>query len=142
MENEFTAYGNLYYKLKQALLKRNKHLQILLDNAPDPTGMTKLSDLDAVISYGRKAKAAKKKVDDTELQLKETARDIVLLMKHFDIPPFTWLTGQIPGELEYELFTDENENVFIMKTKSLAAEPCDPNIIRIKLIGDSDDDDF
>ena len=128
MTGEFTAYGNLYYKLKQALLKRERLLQTLLDNAPDYKGLTKLSDMDAVISYSCKAQAAKKKMDDTALQLKEAGRNITLIMKHFEIPPFTRLTGQIPGELEYELFADEEENVYIKKTKDLAVEPDNPTL--------------
>jgi len=54
------------------------------------------------------------------------------LMQHFGIPPGTVLTGEIPFELEYEVWLDDEYNeVDIVKSKDLAAETHNPNIITI-----------
>lgn len=51
------------------------------------------------------------------------------------------MTGEIEGELEYEVWYDGEDNLYVIKTKDLAPLPDDENIITIK-IRDSDDEDI
>ncbi|HWZ22023.1 MAG TPA: hypothetical protein VNW06_05180 [Cytophagaceae bacterium] len=56
-------------------------------------------------------------------------------MQHFEIPPGTVLTGEIPGQLEYEVWADENDRVYINKTNDIAPEADNANVIVIKFSG-------
>jgi hypothetical protein len=49
------------------------------------------------------------------------------------MPLGTVLTGEIPGELAYEIWANENDTLYINKAKNLAPEPDDANIMYIKL---------
>jgi len=143
MTGEFTMYGNHYYKLTLLLSKREERLQNLLNNAPCYCGQTRLSDIDAIISYYRDVQAYKAKKDKTFDNMMATERIILKIMRHFEIPPGTVLTGEIPNELEYEIWADENDAIYIIKTKNLAPEADKANIIVIKLVGKNmgEDDD-
>jgi hypothetical protein len=55
-------------------------------------------------------------------RLKDTERVTLMILKHFEIPPNTTLTGAVPEELEYELWADENDAIHIYKTKELAPQ--------------------
>ena len=140
MTNEFTAHCSYYYQLKMLFLKRQDRLNNLLDNAPFYSGQISLSEIDAIVSYYREAQAAKAKMDKTLADMKEAERDILMFMRHFDIPPGKVLYGEIPGELEYEIWANENDAVFINKIKDLQPEPLDPNIIVIKLWRENEED--
>jgi hypothetical protein len=133
MTGEFTAYCNHLYYLVQQLFKRQAHLQNILDQAPLYTVQTDLSQVDAIISYYRGAQAASAEVDETLEEIKGTERTILLIMQHFGIPSGRILTGQIPGELEYEVWANEKGRVFILKIRDLEPEPENPNAITIKL---------
>ena len=133
MPGEFTAYCNRYYELTTLLAEREERLKNLLDNAPCYCGQTSLSEVDAIISYYRNVQAAKAKTDKTFDDIKQTERLILMIMRYFEIPPGTVLTGVIPGELEYELWADENDALHIIKTKNLQPEADNPNVIEIKI---------
>jgi hypothetical protein len=141
MTGEFTAYCNQYYYQTQLLLKRKQRLQTFLDNAPYYCGQTNLTDVDAIISYYRQAQALKAKLDKTLQDIKATERVIVTIMRHFNIPPYTVLTGQVPHEQEYEIWADKNDEVYLIKTKTLHPPPDDPNTIIIKLWNAKNDDE-
>jgi hypothetical protein len=141
MTSEFTSYCNLYYNLTLLLAKREERLKNLLDNAPYYYGQTRLSEMDAIISYYRDVQAYKAKKDKTFDNMMATERIILKIMRHFEIPPGTVLTGEIPGELEYEIWADENDAVYISKTKDLAPEADNANIIVIKFSGAKEDED-
>lgn len=132
MTTEFTAWCSQYYHLTILFSERCERFKTLLDNAPPYTRQNSLSDIDAMISYDRKVQAAKAKGDKTFKELTETGRIILKIMRHFEIPPRTVLIGQIPGELEYEIWANEKDQVFIGKIRDLPQEAHDPNIIRIK----------
>jgi hypothetical protein len=52
------------------------------------------------------------------------------------------LTGQIPNELEYEIWANDQDQVFIGKIRDLPKEALNPNIIYIKCWnGDKDEED-
>jgi hypothetical protein len=123
---------NRYYRLTELLAKQQKRLVKLLDNAPLYCGQTSLAEIDAIIRYYREAQAANADVEKTGSDLKETARNIMLVMQHFGIPPGTALTGEIANEITYEVWLDEEDNdVDIIKTKDLAPEADNPNVIII-----------
>jgi hypothetical protein len=130
---EFTAYCNRYHKLTRLLAAREERLTTQLDNAPLYSGQTNLSEVDAIIAYYRQTQADKEKVDKTAYDLKETGRFILMIMQHFEIPPGTVLTGEIPGQLGYEISADEHNALHITKTKNLDPLADNPNVIEIKL---------
>jgi len=133
MTGEFTSHCNHYYELTEQLTAREEHFKNLLDNTPLYCGQTSLSEVDEIISYYRQVQAAKAKVDETCDEMRETERAILIYMRHFEMPPGTALTGEIPGELEYEIWANENDTIYINKTKNLTPEPDDADIIEIRL---------
>jgi hypothetical protein len=138
MTGEFTAYCNHYYDLTQQLTAREGRFKNLLDNVPLYCGQTSLSEVDDIISYYRQVQAAKAKVDETCDEMRETERAILMFMQHFEMPTGTVLTGEIPGELQYEIWANENDTLYINKTKDLAPTPDDLNVIEIRLWGGDD----
>ena len=67
--------------------------------------------------------------------MKEAGRTIMAIMRHFEIPPGTVLTGEIPGEIVYEVWADEQDRVHIRKTEDLAAGEDNSNMMVNKLSG-------
>jgi len=132
MTGEFTDWCSHYYQLTTLLAVHDEHLKNLLDNAPPYSGQSSLSDLDAIISHNREVHAAKAKVDKTVKELIATGQTILKIMQYFEIPPRTMLTGEIPGELEYEIWANENDQVFIGKIRDLQPPVPNPNVIEIK----------
>jgi len=132
MTGDFTAYCNDFYRLTELLASREAHFQTLVDNAPYYNGQFYLSDIDAIITYYRNAQAAKAKIDSTFADLKEAERNILLIMRHFDIPPGTVLIGEIPGELTYEIWVNEHDAIFINKIKEHIPDPDGPEIMVFK----------
>jgi hypothetical protein len=74
-------------------------------------------------------------MDKTIKSMKEAERTILAIMRHFEIPPGTMLTGEISGELEYELWAGDGDVVYIHKTKDLAPEEDNPNVMVIRFSG-------
>ena len=56
------------------------------------------------------------------------------MLKYFEIPPLKMLTGQIHYELEYKVWIDKHDEVYIIKTRDPPQEPENPNIIKIKFV--------
>jgi len=135
MTGEFTAYCNQYYELTILLAKREERFKNLLENAPLYCGQTNLSEVDAIITYYREVQTAKAKMNATFDDLKDTERVILMIMRHFEIPPGTVLTGEIPFVVEYEIWANENDAIYINKTKNLQPEEENGNIMVIKLSG-------
>jgi hypothetical protein len=135
MTNEFTARCNYYYHLTLLLSDVEEHFQTLLNNAPVYCGQTRLSEVDTIIGYYRTVQAEKAKMDQLGEKLKAAGRIILAMMQHFEIPPGTVLTGEIPCEMAYEVWADEQDSIHIRKTEDLAAEADNPNIMVIKLSG-------
>jgi hypothetical protein len=137
--DEFTDLCTYYYRLTELLAKRRERLYALIENAPLYNGETNLSEIDAIIVYYRKAQILKAKLDKTHADLAAIGQEIVYLFKYFGIPTDTILTGQIPFELEYEIFIDEDDTPIITKTKTLEPEVLADNIILVKFsMGDED----
>lgn len=132
MEGEFTGYCSYYYKLTTRLAERSHQLDMLVDNAPHYSGETNLSEIDAIITYYREAQAVNAEVLQIISEMKAAETAILGLMDHFQIPRNKVLAGEIPEEVEYQLWADETNEINIRKTKNL--EPDDnANIITIKL---------
>ena len=132
MTGELAAYSICYYRLSKLFSEQNERFQNLLQAAPPYTGQSSISDLDVIITSNRKVQAAKAKADKTFKDLTETGHTILKMMQYFEIPPRTVLTGEIPGELEYEIWANENDDVFIGKIRDLPQEAVNPNVIVIK----------
>ena len=135
MTNEFTAYCSLYYELTMLYAAQHEQLKSLEDNAPLYQGQTRSSEIDAIMSYYRGAQAEKAKMDKTFADMQKTKQTILEIMRHFEIPPRKALTGEIPGELEYEVWAYGDDKLFIEKIRDLEPEPVDPNVMVIKLSG-------
>jgi hypothetical protein len=93
----FTAWCNYYYQLSLLFTDIEEHFQNLLNNAPLYCGQTRLSEIDALISYYRAVQAEKAKMDKMGEDMKKAGRTILAMMQHFEIRPGTVLTGEIPG---------------------------------------------
>jgi hypothetical protein len=135
MTGEFTSQCNHYYQLSVLHAAHQETFKTLLDNAPLYHGQTRLNNLDAIITYNRQVQAAKAKMDKTLEDMAAAKQTILLMMRYFEIPPLTVLTGEIPGQVEYQLWTDENDAIHIRKTMDLKPEEVNPNIIFIKFSG-------
>ena len=132
MNGEFNRICSYYYRLKKLLEAREANFQNLLANAQPYKGETKLSELDALIEYNRSVLQAKADSEKTAVDMRAAESIILVIMQYFGIPPFTKLKGEIPEELEFEIWADDNETVYITKTKDLVPPPDEENIIRIK----------
>lgn len=135
MTNEFTAWCNYYYQLSLLFSDVEEYFQNLLYNAPPYYGPTRASEIDALIGYCREVQAEKAKMDKMAEDVQEAGRTILAMMQHFEIPPGTVLTGEIPGEMAYEVWADAQDRIQIRKTDDLAPEEDNPNIIMIKCSG-------
>jgi hypothetical protein len=137
MEGEFTNYCKQYYQLLVLLDKQETRFNNLLANAFTYTGQTDVGELDAIISCNRKIQKVRKQADDTIAARQKTAKIILQILAYFEIPPNTRLTCEIPGEMEVEVWADDESTVHCLKTKTLDPLEDDPNIITIHLT-DSD----
>jgi hypothetical protein len=133
MEGEFTNYCSSYYRLTELLDAQETRFQSLLENALPYAGQTHLNELDAILHCNRKIQKAFADVNDTVSTMHETERTILQIMRYFELTPNTKLTCVIPGELEFEIWADEQDVVHCLKTKQLAPLEEDPNIINIRI---------
>jgi len=133
MYGEFTSACNRFYYQTQQLKADQEAFKNLLEDAPPYRGETHLNQLDTLIRIYRDVQAAKKRVDETMAAIIKTERDILLMMRHFEMAPNTILTGIIPDELHYKIWADETDRLHIIKTKHLEPEEDGPNVIRVKL---------
>ncbi|MBV8391093.1 MAG: hypothetical protein JO080_14910 [Mucilaginibacter sp.] len=133
MNGEFTGFCSQYYNLTERLAKENAYLQKFLDNAPFYKGETQLSEIDYILKYYRKTQEVNMAVVKTMDDLNKTAKTILAIMRHFEIPSGTVLHGVVEEEAEYDIWADESSQVHIAKTKQLAPEPDAENIITIRL---------
>lgn len=135
MNGEFTAACANYYRLNQKLSEEEEeeaYFQNLLQNAIPHTGQTKLAELDQVIACNRKVQQTRDDVDQVQQQLREAEALIMKMMQYFEMPPNTILTGIVPGEMEFEIWADEQDTLHCHKTIDLDPPIEGPNIITIK----------
>jgi hypothetical protein len=145
MNGEFNGYCCRYYNLKQLLDEQNEYLIDLLNNSPLYAGQTSINEIDDILKYYRKVQRVKARLDDTVDAMQNTERTILMIMQHFEIPPGTVLNGEVPEEVEFEIWADDTDAIHVRKTKDLAPPVDDKNIIRIKVCNSRravmDDDD-
>jgi len=134
MTNEFSGWCSLYYQLRMLYIEQQEQLKNLVDNAPVYCSQTTLGEIDAIMSYYREAQAEKVKADKTFDDLKKTEEIILYIMRHFEIPKGTVLTGVIPGEMELEVWTYGENKLFIEKIRDLEPEPVEPNTTVLKFL--------
>ena len=135
MTNEFTAWCNYYYQLTMLLSEVEEHFINLLNNAPLYCGQTRLSEVDVIIDYHRAVQAELTRLHKMREDVKEAEIAIRAIMQHFEIPPGTVLTGEIPGEMAYEVWADKQDSIHISKTGDLVHGEDDANVIVIELSG-------
>jgi hypothetical protein len=140
MTGEFSYYCNLYYRLKIKLTKQDVYFYKLLGNALPYTNQRCLTELDEIIKCNRAVQAAKAKVYKTYAQLVEAGEAILKFMDYFEVPPGGVLTGEIPGELEYHIWRDEDNLIGIRKIADLTPEPLPSNFIVIKCWREEEED--
>ena len=132
MTNEFTSWCSYYYELDMLLTEMEEHFLTLLDNTPNHLGQTNANEVDAIIAYCRMVQAERDKIDKTSGELWDAQYTILAILQHFEIPPGTVLTGEIPYEMSFEVWADEEDNVYVNKTGDLAPEEDDPNVMIFK----------
>lgn len=64
--------------------------------------------------------------------LTDTRATTIKIMKYFQIPPRKVFIGQIAGELEYEVWANDKDDLFIGKIRDLPKEPEDPKFFTLK----------
>ena len=136
MKTEFTTACTALYRLQERFGKRDELFYNMLAKALPYTGQTSLAELDAIIDCTRKIQKLRAAIGETVAQLREV-RDVILkIMEYFEIPPYTILTGEIPEELLFEIYADEEGNLYCYKTADLQPPVDAANIIRIKMCMD------
>ena len=133
MYTNFTTICNRYYYLIQQLRARYAILKDMEDNAPVYSGQVALTEIDDIINYYSQGRMAKEQVDQTLAEVKKTESTILAIMRQFEIPPGKVLYGEIPGELEYEIWANKHGRLYINKIKTIEPEPEKPNVITIRL---------
>ena len=133
MNGEFTNYCKQYYNLMNQLDEQEARFETLLENALPYTGQTEIKELDAILSCNVKVLKARTEADETRVALNKTEKTILLIMAYFEIEPDTKLICEIPGEVELEMYTKENNRLYCFKTRDLAPLEKDPNVITIEM---------
>lgn len=146
MEREFTNFCKRYYELLQQIDKNEHRLIDMIDNALPYTGQTCIAELDAILSYNRKAQKLNEALFDVIEAKQETEDTILKILEYFEIPINTRLTCEVPGLYELRVWADEENTVHCYKTKDLAPLEEDENIITIQFTDNrnswEDDEDF
>jgi hypothetical protein len=132
MESEFTNFCSHYYELTLQLEESEAHFHYLLANALPYSGQTNLNELDAIIECNREVQEAKTLADNIVECMRGTESNILKIMQYFEIPPHTKLQGEIPGDVQFEIWADENDTIHILKTKDLAPLADHQNVYVVK----------
>lgn len=149
MNGPLTALCGHYYNLKMKLNKRDDRFKTLFENVLRFDRNVKVSELDAILQNNRKIIEAFDKADITYEKYKETEREILQILKNLGVRENWFLTGEIPGVMEYEIWHNDNK-VYIIKIQDLQPEPESTTTINIRMVGfddkikkedDEDDDD-
>jgi len=139
-----------YYKLKLKLYKRDDRFKELFDNVLKFKQNHQISELDDILNSRNEAYNAYDKTLITYEKVKETEDRIVQLLKMLGVRPNWIMMGEVKGEMEYEVWYDENDKVGIIKTKDLEPEPEEGHFVYFKapllddeynVIADDDTDD-
>ncbi|HZX59968.1 MAG TPA: hypothetical protein VFE54_14625 [Mucilaginibacter sp.] len=145
MSGMLAALCGHYYKLKMKLYKRDDRFKELFDNVLKFKQNRQISELDDILNSRNKAYSAYDKTLIAYEKVKETEDRIVQLLKMLGVRPNWILIGEVAGEMEYEVWYDEDDKVGIIKTKDLSGE-VDEDIIILSgkpggIMDDDDDDD-
>jgi len=146
MEGEFTNFCRQYYELLLQLEKQEKRFNTLLNKALPYTGQIIVAELDAIISCNRKIQKVRTALDDIITSKQKTERTILQILAYFEIPPHTTLRCEVSGEMELEIWADDENVVHCIKTKDLNPVEEDPNVITIRMTTSNfvwkDDDEY
>jgi len=123
MTGEFSNLCARFYRLKTQVFAQDNYLKQLLANEPPGSNLHNTGKPDNSIGKTRKYQAAKAKFDDIYKKYEKVADDILVIMTHFNIPRMAIITGEIPGELTYEVWANQKNEVYIVKSKDLQPEP-------------------
>lgn len=133
MTGEFNGYCSHYYTTTQLLEEQEERLNKLLNNAPMYTGQTTLNEVDTILKHYRKIELIQTKIEELTEELEKTGQTILMVMQYLDIQPHTVLTGQIPEQVEFEIWADTNDTMYTRKVRDLAPPANENNILRIKI---------
>ena len=129
---ELTYYCRRYYFLRQRLVKEKAYLQKFIDNIPVYKGEKQINKIDGIIKYYRKGQEVSAAIDKTIADLKKVEKNILAIMRHFDIRPYTFLECEIEDEAEIEIWAGHDEEVHMLKIKDLTVAE-NPNFIITRL---------
>jgi hypothetical protein len=146
MEGELTNLCHQYYDLMLLTDQQVTHFNALVEKALPYTGQTNAKELDAIIRCNRRIQKALAEAESSTAAMKKIGRTIIKIMEYFEIEPYTSITCELPGEIELDVWADEEKNVHCYKTKDLDPVIGNPNIITIRLVTSpyriNDDDDW
>jgi hypothetical protein len=139
MNGILTALCGHYYKLKMKLYQHDDRFKAVFDSVLKFDSHTRISELDTILDSCRRAVDASDKMQIAFEKVKETEHRILHLLKCLGVRPRWFMTGEIAGELEYEVWYDDKDNVYIAKVRDLEPEPPKRNVITIKMAPFLDD---
>src|SRR5579872_6408466 len=114
MSGMLTALCGHYFKLKLKLYKRDDRFKELFDNVLKFDQNVTLSELDDILESSHKVVDAFDKTQITFEKMKDAERKILHLLKCLGVRPNWFMTGEIEGEMEYEVWYDGNDNLFVV----------------------------
>lgn len=137
MKQRATNVGAWLYRLTKQLQQQEARFQKLLENAPPYMGQTELWIVDQLLNYYKRTQRVKADVEATAEDLRAQKKDVLAMMDYLELPPDYKLTAMLPGEAIFAIWYNEERMVHCTWTE-IEPEPDPPNIITIRLIGDTD----
>lgn len=143
MSGILTSLCGQFYNLTKKLHKRDDYFKMVFDNVLKFDQNVHLNELDAILASGNKAIEAYDKTLITFEKVKETEHAIVGILKKIGVRPRWYLTGELPGEMEFIVWYDDKDKLYMEKTRDVTLEPKNPHSFWVRLATprDQEDDD-
>ena len=127
MTGKFTDLCTRCYRLQTRLHAEYDQLKQLSGNELPGSNPYTPGKLHPSNNKTRKLKATKARFDNIYKKYEAVAGDILAILDYFKIPRLAIVTGEIPGELAYEVLVNEKDEVFIKKVRDLQQDPGTPS---------------
>jgi hypothetical protein len=143
--NEFSSACYRYYKLWERLQQRQAKMANMAANEPGDYAGHSVNELDKVINYYRRAQELHRRIMANIDDMKKAGERVLAFLKHFKVPPVWPLVGIIEDVMEYEVWCDNEDNVYVLKIRDHNLTD-NPNIMVHHFVngegsgGDIDDD--
>lgn len=131
-----------YYLASERLIKQQQRFEELLAKPASFAGQTYLPDIDKTIRRWHKRQEASDAITYTQAELTDLQAMILILFEYIGAAPNTRLTGELPEEVEFAIWADDNQQLHYEKLRDLAPvleDGCE--YITIRLGGDVEMED-